>query len=93
MLILLNINVVVYAFLNTKSINFKSWIKDILIGYNILNQYADSSIFIKENKYYKETQNNSETLWNVVVENLTKSDLTSIQGDSSTSIIIIINFI
>ena len=67
--------------LNTRSINFKGWIKDILVGYNIIDQYKNASIFILENKLYKERQPNREQLYNTVIENI-RSDLTSIQGES-----------
>ena len=80
-LIITNTNIVIYVVLNTRSINFKGWIKDILVGYNIIDQYKNSSIFIIENKFYKEQQPNREQLCNTVIENDT-SDLTSIEGES-----------
>ena len=52
-----------------------------MVGYNIIDQYKNASIFILENKLYKERQPNREQLCNTVIENI-RSDLTSIQGES-----------
>ena len=52
----MNIPVYIYIYFNTKNIQFKEWIKDIMSGYQILMNYSDSSIFIKKSPFFKETR-------------------------------------
>ena len=76
-----NITLMIYVFLNTRSIDFKEWIKDILIGYSIIDQYENASIFIIKNKFYKEQQKFKEQLRLSAFDD-SKSENISIQYES-----------
>ena len=75
-------NTVIYIILNTKSTKFKQWIKDILIGYSIIDQYKNASIFIVSNRFYKEPDKLHEYLNATIPDGGSKSDLISFKDES-----------
>ena len=77
-----NINIVIYIVLNTKSTRFKQWVIDILIGYQILDQYKNASIFILSNRFYKESEKAHKYLQEANPEGGSKSELLSLQEES-----------
>ena len=57
--VLANVMRFIYAFMNTKGINFKYWIWSIYIGRQITCYFNQSSKFLFKNKLYKEDPSSS----------------------------------
>ena len=73
-----------YTYFNSKNIDFKEWILDVMLGYRIVNHYWECSLFIRWSIFYKESSRLSESVQDSCTESFVESEQDEINHDNNS---------